>query len=185
MSMQGVEPLFQELRIRKIWSHLPAKGTIVDLGCDYEVTMLQRLQHKLQYDRLIGLDIVARTEKLGRIELKKADLTKKFPLPDKTADAVTMLAVLEHLPDPEHILREVYRILKPGGVFLVTVPSAQAELVLPTLAKLGIVRQEMIDQHYHYFDRQGLAELARRLKFKRVVVESWELGFNTFFKAYK
>lgn len=44
--------------------------------------------------------------------------------PDATFDAVTMWDVLEHLHDPLAGLRELHRILKPGGALFVRVPNA-------------------------------------------------------------
>jgi SAM-dependent methyltransferase len=120
-----------------------------------------------------------------KYEVKKADLTKKFPLPDKTADVVTMLAVLEHLPKPERVVKEAFRILKPGGVFLVTVPSQMSEPILEFLAKIGLVRDEMIDQHETYFTHELLRKVAKEAGFKEVEVNSWELGCNTFMRSVK
>lgn len=45
-----------------------------------------------------------------------------LPLPDGCADAVTMLDVLEHLPEPELALAELRRVLRPGGTLVVSVP---------------------------------------------------------------
>ncbi len=181
--MQGLEPLFQEFRIAKIWSHLPKRGVIVDLGCDYEQTLLLRCRGKFQ--RLIGVDIVATKPKSREIELVKADLTKKSSVKAGVADVVTMLAVLEHLKGPEKVVAEVYRILKPGGVFLATVPSPLSEKVLPTMAKMHLVRQDMIDQHENYFTHEHLKKILKQAGFKHVTVETWEFGFNTFIKAVK
>jgi ubiquinone/menaquinone biosynthesis C-methylase UbiE len=191
MAMQGLEPLFQELRIRKIWSHLEPyakKGVLVDLGCDEEQVLVKRVAPMMK--RTIGLDIVVKDAvvKLHNgvtYEVKKADLTKKFPLADKTADVVTMLAVLEHLPKPERVVKEAFRVLKPGGVFLVTVPSQMSEPILEFLAKIGLVRDEMIDQHETYFTHELLRKVAQDAGFKKVEVSSWELGCNTFMKAVK
>jgi SAM-dependent methyltransferase len=183
MSMQGLEPLFKEFIIRKNLSHFPAKGVVVDLGCDIEQTLIKKAIHR--FDRIIGLDIVIKNSKKRNVELIKADLTKRLPLKPKIADAVTMLAVLEHLPGPEKIVKEAYRILKPGGVFLVTVPSPQAEKILPTLATFGIVRREMIDQHENYFTPAHLKKICKAAGFKKIHIETWELGFNTFLKATK
>ncbi|MFW6116317.1 MAG: class I SAM-dependent methyltransferase [bacterium] len=46
--------------------------------------------------------------------------------PDETFDVVTMWDVLEHVYDPQATLREVRRILKPGGVFIASVPNADS-----------------------------------------------------------
>jgi ubiquinone/menaquinone biosynthesis C-methylase UbiE len=184
MAMVGLEPVFQELRIRKVLPYIVPGKVLVDLGCDEEMTLIKRLQPTMK--KVIGLDIVTPPVKRGNLEILKTDLTKKFPLKDKTVDVVTMLAVLEHLPTPEKIVTEAYRILKPGGVFLVTVPSQRAEFVLEKiLAPVGLVRQDMIDQHENYFTHDRLRLISQQAGFSEVTVESWELGCNTFMKAVR
>lgn len=46
-----------------------------------------------------------------------------IPLPDASVDAVICSSVLEHVRDPLQAMREIYRILKPGGVLFLYVPS--------------------------------------------------------------
>lgn len=181
--MQGLEPFLQELRIRKIWPHIKWQGTLVDFGCDFEMTLIQKV--KRQMKQVIGIDIVSQPKSFENVRILPADLEKKTPLAAETADTVTMLAVLEHLPHPDRAVKEAYRVLKPGGVFLVTVPSGRIETILPILAKLKLVRAEMIDQHENYFSHDHLCRLATQAGFSQVQVESWELGCNTFMKAIK
>ena len=45
----------------------------------------------------------------------------KLPLPDDSVDAVTLFQVLEHTPEPERLLDEVARVLKPGRAAVITV----------------------------------------------------------------
>jgi ubiquinone/menaquinone biosynthesis C-methylase UbiE len=135
--------------------------------------------------QVYGIDIVAQPQKFGNATVIKGDLTKKIALPDSTATAVTMLAVLEHLPHPEKVVAEAYRMLKPGGVFLVTVPTPMSEPILEVMAKIGLVRDEMIEQHETYFTPELLKKICRHAGFRKAEVEIWELGVNTFLMATK
>lgn len=46
-----------------------------------------------------------------------------LPFPDATFDRVIASEVLEHVPDDQRALHEVWRVLKPGGTLAATVPS--------------------------------------------------------------
>lgn len=43
-------------------------------------------------------------------------------LPDEKADCVVLTETLQHVPDPERCIQEATRILKPGGVFIGSIP---------------------------------------------------------------
>ncbi|MDQ3991468.1 MAG: class I SAM-dependent methyltransferase, partial [Actinomycetota bacterium] len=49
-----------------------------------------------------------------------------LPLPDESADLVCAFEVLEHVQDDEALLREVARVLRPGGLFVFSVPLHMA-----------------------------------------------------------
>ena len=51
-------------------------------------------------------------------------LLEEAAYPDGYFDLVTASEILEHLPDPAETLREIFRILRPGGLFWGTTPSA-------------------------------------------------------------
>ncbi|NIA16674.1 MAG: methyltransferase domain-containing protein [Nitrospiraceae bacterium] len=58
------------------------------------------------------------------IEFVLADMEKgAFPLVAGQVDLVAMTSTLEHLSCPEHIAREIHRVLKPGGIVFITVPD--------------------------------------------------------------
>jgi 2-polyprenyl-3-methyl-5-hydroxy-6-metoxy-1,4-benzoquinol methylase len=43
-------------------------------------------------------------------------------LPEQSADVVILTEVLEHIEYPHEVLNEVYRLLKPNGYFIISVP---------------------------------------------------------------
>lgn len=57
-----------------------------------------------------------------------ADLRNKLPFADGCADAVYSHHVLEHLPDIKFHLADVYRVLKPGGVYRVGGPNGDSAI---------------------------------------------------------
>jgi ubiquinone/menaquinone biosynthesis C-methylase UbiE len=71
-------------------------------GFDYSQQMLQRARKRLRNDRVTHV---------------AADLTR-LPYPDAGFDAIVCGWVLEHLPDPRPGLRELARVLRPGGKLL-------------------------------------------------------------------
>ena len=50
----------------------------------------------------------------------------QVPLPDRSLEYVTALDVLEHVPDDAAVVRGFHRLLKPGGLAVVTVPASMA-----------------------------------------------------------
>ena len=178
-----LEPILQDLRIRKVLPHIVPRGVLVDVGCDEPQELIRRVYRIMK--RCIGLDIVAKPYKKKNITILKQDLQKTIKLPTNTADVMTMLAVLEHMKHPNEIVAECFRILKPGGMLLVTVPSPANKPLLELLSAVGLVRKEMIHQHENYFTVQRLTRLMKRTGFSFVHVELFELGMNTFCKAVK
>jgi SAM-dependent methyltransferase len=52
------------------------------------------------------------------VRLHRADLDAPLPLSDATADLVVSLSTIEYLRQPEHLVREAFRLLRPGGLLL-------------------------------------------------------------------
>ena len=57
---------------------------------------------------------------------------KIIPFPDNTFDSILASEVLEHVFNLEEILKELFRVLKPGGKVLITIPFAWNEHEAPT-----------------------------------------------------
>ena len=106
--------------------------TVIDLGCgsgaftpfvaravgergkvyavDIQPAMLQQLEHKLAK---------AENQDIKNIELKQAN-AYDLPFEENSIDLVYMVTVLPEIPDRGRALREVRRVLKPGGILAIT-----------------------------------------------------------------
>lgn len=145
MKEQILEPLLRRLPIRKI---LPVLRRVpdcqlLDVGCGWEARFLREVEPYIAQG--IGIDFNAPDIRREKIRTMRAVLASELPSADASFDVVTMLALLEHLAYPEAIVTEVFRGLKPGGVFVGMAPSIWAMPVLEFLAfRMNIVNPEEI-----------------------------------------
>lgn len=92
-----------------------ARGRVLDVGCGHMPFRADAQRVATQYD---GLDIEARVPDVTFIGSAEA-----MPqIPDAAYDTVFSFEVLEHLPHPQRAMAEMARVLRPGGVLLLTVP---------------------------------------------------------------
>ncbi|HZR31474.1 MAG TPA: methyltransferase domain-containing protein [Terriglobales bacterium] len=99
-------------------------GRVADLGCGSGV--FSAILSENGFDCL-GLDISYGLVALGQrlrpnIRFLTADI-EALPLPSCSLDGVMLSGVVHHLPDPRACAREVFRVLKPGGVFMAFDPN--------------------------------------------------------------
>lgn len=119
----------------------PAPRVFVDLGCGWATDLwffvgaldaFAATGAPSHTWRLIGIDgdfekLALAEARLARtanpVELIRADFTARIPLPDHSADLICCSEVIEHLLDPAPLIREWRRVLRPGGMVLVTTPN--------------------------------------------------------------
>jgi SAM-dependent methyltransferase len=96
---------------------------VLDLGCrDGALTKAYA-----EGNEVVGVDAdreaLAEAAKLG-IETHWADLDAPLDFPDDTFHVAVAGELLEHLRDPERLVGEIRRVLRPGGTFVGSVPNA-------------------------------------------------------------
>jgi SAM-dependent methyltransferase len=133
----------------------------------------------------VGVDDQVR-DGASRWQRVNADIRQPLPLETSQFDNVVMLAVLEHLPDPEPVLREAHRILVPGGSLILTWPSAMVDPILKVLHALRMVSDEMeSDDHQKRIPVGTLQQMLHRIGFNEFIHYTFELGLNNLMVATK
>lgn len=93
------------------------RGVLYDLGCGESP-----YKHWLSryVERYVGVDWSDSPHQATADVV--ANLNEPLPIEDEVADSVLSLSVLEHLCEPQLMLNEAWRILKPGGYLVLQVP---------------------------------------------------------------
>jgi SAM-dependent methyltransferase len=121
---RGPEAVFHRGRarlVRGMVSKYMPTGTILDAGCGTGLNL------RWLPVGSIGLDINPRNievvqRRLPQFESVLGDI-EDMPFEDETFSGVICTEVLEHVPDPHTALKQIWRVLRPGGVVIGTVPA--------------------------------------------------------------
>jgi 2-polyprenyl-6-hydroxyphenyl methylase/3-demethylubiquinone-9 3-methyltransferase len=104
-------------KLRTLCDH---KGTILDVGCGGGFLSNELARQGYQ---VTGVDVSPESIKVARaydvtgtVKYEVADAFK-LPYPDASFDALTAMDFLEHIENPDIVIKEFSRVLKPGGLF--------------------------------------------------------------------
>ena len=158
------------LRALRVLNELvPRRGKLLEIGSfcgifldrirtsGWEVTGLEPYRAVADYSR-------------GKYGLNVVDGVLPRPeLPDESFEAVAMLHVIEHMPDPSENLREIRRLLKLGGVLVVETPRFDS-LMFKILGR----RERSVgncDGHIYFFTVATLKRMLEKNHFEIIKVE--------------
>ena len=131
-------------------------GVALDVGCSIGVVLDQLRQRGWTP---YGVDVSAYATEYARREFGLNVFTGTLDdvdLPPDSVDLATMLLTIEHLPDPKGVLRQVHRLLKPGGVLIVG--THDVEGLWPRIVGARW-RHYSMPEHVYYFSRRTLTRM--------------------------
>ena len=144
-----------QFRIRKLNEHLPSRGRLLDVGCyagfflraanddGWEAYGVEPTVGGVLYAReKLNLDV-----QVGTLEEAKYE-SKRF-------NALTLLEVIEHVPDPNSVLSEANRVLKPNGILLIETPTIKNWYYRLLKGKW----RHFISGHFWFFSEEALSAL--------------------------
>lgn len=151
-------------RLSRVVAAFP-QGRVLELGCGAG-KFLATLQRDFPGLTLCGTDISPRGIAQAKrnhpgIDFRVED-AQAPSFPDETFDVICAMDILEHVPQPEKILAEVSRLLKPGGRFHTFVPSEAHSVYGLGYALLGFHAKERTAGHVHRFTRKFIHDIVTR-----------------------
>ncbi|MFH1826209.1 MAG: class I SAM-dependent methyltransferase [bacterium] len=158
------------------FKHLIQKGgKILDVGCGNGDFL------KLCQTRgfaVSGVETAAAAAELAKKTNKIDVFTGELPqanFPSDNFDAVTLFHVLEHLPEPALILKEVHRILKNHGLLIIQLPNIDSW-------QFKIFKQRwfglQIPYHLYHFSPETLKQLLKKAGFKNIKINHFSFRCN-------
>lgn len=117
--------------VRNNVDNLPSKSYVLDAGCGISSWATETMRQKYNISGVDGEpDAIAVCKKLYKnSDYRVGDLYNLKDYKKNTYDAVVMREVIEHFITPEKAVKEIYRILKPGGIYIITTPNYDSLLL--------------------------------------------------------
>jgi SAM-dependent methyltransferase len=183
-----LEPMLADLRAQKANKLIPAplrSGRILDIGCGTYPYFLAHTSFAEKF-AIDQLPLPSYTASELKIESFTLDLEVKPELPFESDffESVTLLAVVEHL-DPSLmavLFKETYRVLKFGGMVILTTPAAWSDGLLKFMARINLVSAEEIHEHAYaytlpllgwYFGQAGFEMTKTKFGYFEFMLNMW------------
>lgn len=116
--------------------HVPAPATVLELGAGSGALSMRMAD--MGYTVTAADAVLDNFRPHDHIHFLQVDLDEKFS--DNFAeqfDVVVAVEIIEHLENPMHVFREVSRLVKPGGMFLMTTPNVNNPVSAAFFCRFG------------------------------------------------
>jgi SAM-dependent methyltransferase len=170
-------------QIRRVVPSFAGKR-VGDFGCGFEASFSRTIVGDVAGLTLVDVALADDLKADARIRAIEGQLPGALAeLPAASLDVVMIVSVLEHVSDPAGLLREVRRVLAPGGVALVNVPSWRGKRYLELATfRLHLGAACEVDDHKMYYDVRDLWPMLVAAGFRPSQISCFphKFGLNTF-----
>jgi SAM-dependent methyltransferase len=155
-----------------------------DFGCGFQATYMRTVLGKVRSATLVDLQLADDLKSRPNVTAIEGQLPGVLAdRPDRSLDVILCMSVLEHLWEPGQALSQFRRLLRPGGVCAVNVPSWAGKRALEFSAfRLGLSPAAEMDDHKRYYDPRDLWPLLVAAGFMPHGIRCFrhKFGLNTF-----
>jgi len=154
-------------------------GAVLDVGCGPATTYeLIKIKEYVGIER--GEENIRKLkEKFPLAEFYDRDLEKdKFNL-NKKFDTIILLAVIEHIKEPDNLFRELENCLNKKGKIVMTTPTPFGNFIHTILSKVGITSKEAVKEHVNIYNHKKFICVAKKYNLKIIKYQMFEFGCNS------
>lgn len=164
------------LRKQRIKTASPfIQGKVLDYGCG--VGALLEICRPGYY---LGIDIDEESLDIARKKYPALRFEKNFPMYD-CFDTIVLLAVIEHIKNPEAFLRKIKHILMPNGRIVITTPHPLIGKLYSLGAKIDLFSMKASKEHEQLINHQNMHRIATQSGFVIHKYKRFLLGLNQLF----
>ncbi len=180
-----LERLLKYRRTAKLLPFIPRNATVLDIGCGKDASFLRIIQPRIRQGIGIDLEMPKRTKEDKRLRFIRMNIQKKIPVTSSSCTCVVSLAVFGCFEHRTQLLRECYRVLRPNGMLLFTIPMPLNRWVMEVLWRIGLLDKHLVRQYRYYHTTQELREMLLKAGFTNIQFRKFQLGLNCLVMAQK
>ncbi len=155
------------------------EGRFLDVGC--ATGILMNLAKKEGWD-VYGVELsewaVEEAKKRYGLEIKKGDFSE-IDFPENHFRVVTLIDIIEHVPNPKEVIEKTLKILEKGGVSVIVTPDIQSF----TAKIMGEKWWHFRPAHIGFFSKKNLFYLLRSKGFEILKLKRYKWKFSLYYIA--
>jgi len=155
---------------------------LLDIGCSSGALLMTARQHGIDAEGVEPAERAARAAQAAGFKVVPGTLAEAG-YPPASFQAATMMEVIEHLSQPDDVLREVWRVLEPNGILVVGTGNAASWTVRFMGGGWDYFQVSRHGGHISFFTPGSLARLAARCGFRIDRLETRRVEFVESYQA--
>ncbi len=160
----------KEKRITEVCKYI--NGRLLDIGCG-DNTLVRKY-----YPNGLGIDVVNYWRNVDLV----VESSSSIPFADNSFDTITIVAALNHIPGYQATLVESFRLVKPGGQIIITMPIGFPQKLWHRITRKydddQIYRGINEEEERYYIPVKEIFESLRKVGFRKVKRKRFLCGLN-------
>lgn len=164
-------------RIATLLNKSPRDMHVVDVGCSRGQFVAAAIAAGYRAEGVEPAPRIAEAARAAGVPVRTG-LLEDQGFADNSFDALTLFEVIEHLRTPLPLLAECRRVLKPGGILLVSTANAESWTAAAMGAHWDYFDMELDGGHISFYNPRSIAQIAARAGFEVARIDTMRVKFH-------